>query len=207
MKLYYAPGTCSLAVHVALIWTGEPYEIIKVDQSSEAFKKINPMGAVPALEDGASGIMTQVDSLLTYIATKYPEKKLMGAEGIKGQQEFHQWLAFLSSDLHPAFGPIFSPQRYSIETDTISMNSVKAAANERLRKIIYILDNHLSEKDYIVNNELSYADPLAYIMTRWLGATNINVDEFPNLARHFKLLGKDPAIIQAEKEQGIRKKT
>ena len=78
MKLYYAPGTCALAVHVALIWAGDDYQVEQVVLGSDAYKKINPMGAVPALVDGDSGVMLQADSLLKYISNKYPDAAMGG---------------------------------------------------------------------------------------------------------------------------------
>lgn len=204
MKLYYAPGTCALAVHVALIWSGKPYELIKVDLASEEYKKINPMGAVPALEDGDSGIMTQADSLLNYIAASYPDKTMAGDSSICGKQLFDQWLAFLGGDLHTAYGPIFNPQRYTVKQDEESLANAKASANARLRMIYAILDSHLSDKDYIVDNRLSCADPYAYVMTRWLVYTDVSLDEFPHVKQHFERLADEPAVIQAEQEQGIR---
>lgn len=101
MKLYYAPGTCALGVHVALIWSGQPYEIEQVELGSEEYKQINPLGAVPALVDGDSGVMSQAESLFHYISAKFPEKKMTGGDSLEERQKYDQWLSFLSSDYTP----------------------------------------------------------------------------------------------------------
>ncbi|NRB39995.1 MAG: glutathione S-transferase family protein [Pseudomonadales bacterium] len=204
MKLYYAPGTCALAVHIALIWSGEPYELVKVDLASETFKKINPMSAVPALEDGDSGIMTQADSLMNYISASYPDKQMSGDTCINGKQKYNQWMAFISSDLHSAYGPVFNPQRCTIKQDEDSLANAKASASTRLRIVFGVLDKHLDGKEYIVADRLTCADPFAYIMTRWLTYTDVSIDEFPHVKSHFQRLAQEPAVIQAETEQGIR---
>lgn len=204
MKLYYAPGTCALAVHVALIWAETDYELIKVELNSEAFLQINPMGAVPAVQDGNSGIMTQADSLMNYIAAKFPEKNMAGDSNIHAKQQFDQWLAFLGGDLHPAFGPVFNPQRFTVKQDEESLASVKGAANVRLRSMYRILDKHLTDQDYIVNNRLTCVDPYAYVMTRWLPFSDVKIEEFPYVKRHFERLANEPGVIRAEKEQGLR---
>ena len=68
MKLYYAPGTCALACWIALEWANADYEVQKVDYADPAYKKINPLGMVPALDIGGSRAMTQANAILQYIA-------------------------------------------------------------------------------------------------------------------------------------------
>ena len=57
MKLYYAPGACSLAPHIALEEVGERYELARVDlaanqQNSPEYLRLNPKARVPVLTDG-----------------------------------------------------------------------------------------------------------------------------------------------------------
>ena len=68
MKLYYAPGTCALACWIALEWANADYELQKVDYADPEYKKINPLGMVPALDIGGSRAMTQADAILQHIA-------------------------------------------------------------------------------------------------------------------------------------------
>ena len=204
MKLYYAPGTCAFAVHTALIWCGADYEIEKVELGSDAYKTINPMGAVPALIDGDSGIMTQLTSLLKYICRKYPKKNIGDLDGSKNEQALDQWLAFLGSDLHPAFGPVFSTKQYTTKHDDDSLNAVRKAAKQRLDNVYKVLDQHLAGKDYIVGNMKSVADAYAYIMTTWVSYTGLDLDDYPNVKRLFNNMAQDPGIIQARKEEGLR---
>ncbi len=72
MKLYYAPGTCALACCIALEWANADYEVQKVDYADPAYKKINPLGMVPALDIDGSRAMTQADAILQYIADATP---------------------------------------------------------------------------------------------------------------------------------------
>ena len=132
MKLYYAPGACSLAVHTVLIWAGDDYELEKAEIDSDALKAINPMGAVPVLIDGDRKPMTQLTSLLKYIGRKFPEKNLCGPGGLENDQELDQWLSFLGSDLHPAFGPPFAPEKYTEKTDDESLNDIRNAGKKQL---------------------------------------------------------------------------
>ena len=82
MKLYYAPGTCALACWIALEWAGADYEAVRADYKSEEYQRINPLGAVPALDIGGKRAMTQAPAILQYIADTHPESRL-GTKGWK----------------------------------------------------------------------------------------------------------------------------
>src|SRR4026209_145939 len=80
MKLYYFPGSCALADHVVLEWTGAPYEAIKLDRAgtkSPEFLQLNPSGAVPVLVDG-DFVLTQNVAILSYLAEQHPKARLFG---------------------------------------------------------------------------------------------------------------------------------
>ena len=77
LTLYYAPGACSLTVHIVLEWIGQPYEAVKVDYSDPAYKKVNPADAVPALYYGGARPLTQNAAILQYLATMHPAATLM----------------------------------------------------------------------------------------------------------------------------------
>jgi glutathione S-transferase len=64
MKLYFAPGTCALACWIALEWAGADYEVAKVDPGSDSYRRVNPLGMVPALDIGGARAMTQADAIL-----------------------------------------------------------------------------------------------------------------------------------------------
>lgn len=103
MKLYYAPGTCALACWVALEWTKADYEAVRADSSSEEYKRINPLAAVPALDIGGKRAMTQASAILTYIADKHPEAELGSKGGAEEDFALNEIMSFLASDFHPAF--------------------------------------------------------------------------------------------------------
>lgn len=148
--------------------------------------------------------MTQVHALLSYIVAKFPEKKLAGNNTIRDKQRFDQWLAFLNGDLHPAYAPIFRPDRFTKDDDEASLANVKSVADTRLRTVFQVLNNHLEGKQYMLGDKLSCVDPFAYILTSWLHYTGVHLDEFPALKKYFERMQDVPAIIQARKEQGIQ---
>ena len=77
IKLFYAPGTCALAVHIVLEWIGEQYELQLVKLGDPEYLKINPLGQVPAIIDSDREVMNQADAILKYLAQKYPVNRLV----------------------------------------------------------------------------------------------------------------------------------
>ncbi len=152
-------------MHTVLAWSNIKYTIEKVAIGSEEYKQINPLGAVPALVDGDRPVMTQADSLLKYIAKKPGNGKFIPNHDIQAEQQLDQWLAFIGSDLHPAYGPVFNQQRYTTATDEQSLAAVKAAAELRLDTLYQILDQHLAQNTFMTGDQKSIADPYAYVIT------------------------------------------
>ena len=114
MKLYYSPGACSLADHIVLEWIGQPYETRRVsreERRSPDYLAINPAGAVPALED-EGWALTQNAAILHYLTDKFPQSGLDGGSDPRARAEVNRWLAFVNSDVHPAFKPLFGATAY-----------------------------------------------------------------------------------------------
>ena len=114
MKLYYSPGACSLAPHIALEEAGLPYEAIEVDlkshtvkKTNEDFYKINPKGYVPALKLDDGALITEVAVTLQYIGDLKAEAKLLPAPGSLYRFRCQEWLNFIATELHKAFAPAF----------------------------------------------------------------------------------------------------
>jgi glutathione S-transferase len=106
LVLYFAPGSSSMAVHIALHEVGAPFEprpmsFHKHDMRSSAFRAINPAGKVPTLiVDGRP--LTEVAACLFYLAKRFPEAKLLPANDIEAEAQAVSWMSFIASTLHPA---------------------------------------------------------------------------------------------------------
>ena len=107
MKLYYSPGACSLAVHIALEELGAPYEIELVSTSDgstrgEAHLTRNPKGRVPVLAIG-DGVLTEAAAIMTYLATSNLSSVLGEADPMRLSRAV-EWMSWLSSGVHA--GPV-----------------------------------------------------------------------------------------------------
>lgn len=199
MKLYFAPGTCALAPHIALEWAEANYDTQGVTLGDPEYLKINPLGAVPALEDG-NILMTQADAILKYIAEKYPAAELAAQDTIESNYELDKWLAFLTGDLHPAFYPYFSPARYTVDSNEDAYAKVREAGSLLIAKFLTHLNQHMKGKKHIALGKRTIADPYAFSMLRWAQP----LDGYPELKRFFECMKEDAGVVAAMKMQGIK---
>ena len=200
MKLYFTPGTCALADHIVLAWIGKPYEVQKVPREERQqpwFLKLNPAGAVPVYEEDG-WVLTQNGAILNYLADKFPEAKLGGDGTAKGRAEVNRWLAFVNSDMHPAFKPLFGFTSYL--DDPVVIEKTKANARETLRKMFERVDAQLAGRDWLVGMR-SIVDPYLFVTLRWATKQNIDLSGLDHLARFMQRMDADAGVRKALAEQ------
>ena len=202
MKLYYSPNTCASADHIVLEWIGKPYQtqrLSREERAMPAFKAITPAGAVPVLEvDG--WVLTQNAAILNYLVDTNPEAKLGGDGSAKGRAEVNRWLAFVNSDVHPAFKPLFGATAYL--EDPAAIEKTKENAKASLRTLFTRADAQLAGNDWITGTR-SVADPYLYITLRWARATGVDLTGLDNLARFFARIEADPGVRKVLVEEGL----
>ncbi|MCI4569269.1 glutathione S-transferase N-terminal domain-containing protein [Lysobacter sp. CFH 32150] len=202
MKLYTTPGACSLADHIALEWIGEPYEAVivsKEERKLPAYLAINPNGAVPALDDGG-WILTQNAAILNYLADLYPASKLGGDGSPRSRAEINKWLAFVNSDVHPAFKPLFGSTSYL--DDAAAIEKSRDDARNKLRDLFAKIDAQLAGKDWLTGAR-SIADPYLYVVLRWARASEVDLSGFDNLDRFMRAMRADAGVKKATKAEGL----
>lgn len=194
MLLYYTPGTCALACWIALEWAGADYRVEKVDPHSEAYRKVNPLAQVPAIDIGGPRPVGQAGAILHYIAERYPEKHLGADEGLEAALAFNETMSFLTGDFHPAFWPWFVPQRYTTDTQKEALAQVRAAAEPRVARVLEHLDGLIGDSGHVHAGRRSVADAYAFVMARWSERMKPSWRDFPHLAGFIKRMGEDEAV-------------
>lgn len=203
MKLYYMPGACSLADHISLEWTGQPYETHQLshdDLKKEAFLAINPLGAVPALELDDGEVLTQNAAILNYLADSYPEAKLGGDGTPRSRAEVNRWLGFVNADMHPAFKPLFGATAY-LEEEAV-VEQTKDNAKQTLQGHFARADKQLADRDWLAGKR-SIADPYFFVLIRWAEMMKIDLSGMKNLQRFFERMQADSGVKRALEAEGL----
>lgn len=203
MKLYYLPGACSLADHIVLEWIGQPYETYRVareELGSPEYLRINPSGAVPALQESDGWVLTENAAILNYLADTYPEAALGGDGSPRGRAEVNRWLAFVNSEVHPTFKPIFRAERF-IDGER-EQEALRANAIARLRGYFERLDAQLAGKDWLTGSR-SFADPYLFVVLRWAAAKGVDLSGLDQLARFQQRMLADAGVQAAMGKEGL----
>jgi glutathione S-transferase len=196
IKLYYMPGACSLADLIVLEWTRTPYEAVRMHHAtlkSPQYLAKNPSGAVPLLEHGDWSVTENV-AILGYLADLHPEAQLFGDGTARGRAEVMRWLGYLNSDVHKAFGPIFTPQRYLAAPEL--SDQLAQSARTRVRGQLALLDQRLSDRDWLTGQR-SVADPYLFVITRWAVSKQVGLEAFANLSRFAERMNDDAGVRAA----------
>jgi glutathione S-transferase len=200
MKLFYAPGVCSLSPHIVLKESGLPFETVKTDiktkttEGGDDYKKTNPLGYVPALALHDGTILTEGPAIVQYVADKVPEKKLAPANGTLERYKMQSWLNFVSSELHKGFSPLFNPAM---------PEEAKQIAKDRLATRFAHLDAHFAKNNYLMGKDFSPPDAYAFAVLRWTAPTKIDLAPYPNIQAFMKRMQARPAVQAAMQAEGL----
>ena len=182
--LYYAPGTASMVVHLALLETGAPYRLERVDfsagaQRAPAYLALNPAGVVPTLLiDGRA--VTESAALLLVLAERHPEAGLAPAPGTAQRDAWHQWILYLSTTPAATFRLWFYPADLGADEHA---PAVRAALQRRIESAWTLLDAHLAANGpYLLGREFSAADLLLTMLMRWSRRMPRPATQWPALA-------------------------
>ncbi len=203
MKLYSKPGACSTADHIALQWTGQPFEVEVVTQQQikePDFLALNPAGSVPVVVDG-DFVLTQNAAIMGYIADSYPAAGLAGDGSKQQRAEATRWLAFCNSDLHPSFTPLFAPGLFM--TGAENYDTVKELAKKRVRKHYETVDKRLAETGEWLAGFRSFADPYLFITLGWAKKLGIDLSDLSHVQAFHQRMSADPGVQTAFKAEGL----
>lgn len=200
MKLYYKPGACSLAPHIVLSEAGFSYDLEVVDlkekktASGADFLKINPRGAVPAIETESGAVITQNAAILQYIGDQSDVAAFKPAYGTVERARLQEALGFCG-DLHVAFGGLFVP--------TLSEEAkvaVVASINRRMGQFEAMLGD---DNAFWLGNDFTQADAYVSVIIGWGVAMKIDLTAYPKaLALRERVMAR-PAVQKALKEEGL----
>lgn len=204
LTLYYRPGACALAPHIVLNWIGHDYDAVSAPRG-DSYKEINPTGAVPALQFLDGGVLTQAGAILQYLAEAFDRADLLGGREPRNHAEVLKWISFFTGDFHPAFFPVFVPQRYTTHKDEESRLAAMDAGILLVQNGLNIIEQQLSGKDWFVGSNKTIVDTYAVPMLRWANLRlNGGLEGWPVAATFYRMICKDDGVIAAMKTHGIQ---
>jgi glutathione S-transferase len=188
-----------MAPHLALAEIGCDYELVRVGfddpaEASEEYRRLNPWGRVPTLQDG-DFVLTESAAILLYLAERFPEARLLPAAA-RERADAYRWLLYLTNTLQPAFLRFFYPQRYGSDAD-------REAAT--LGEHFDWIDGELREREWLVGDERSAADLFLFMLVRWGRRLAPPAWERPALRAHAQRMLARPAVLRMLDEQGLER--
>ncbi len=205
--LYFSPGACSLASHILLEECGAAYEaklvaLAKGEQRTEAYRKINPHGKVPALAvDGK--VVTQNVAILPYIAGQFPDADLLPSDPV-GLAHCVGLAGWLASAVHVAFSLILHPERPAggAEIGAAALKAISDNARKTYWACMEEIDDRLSGKQWMMGDQYTFLDPYALVFYGWGRRVEMPMADLKNYTAFKDRMMERPAVRTVlEKEQ------
>lgn len=206
-KLFYAPGACSMAVHIALYECGAPCELANVPLRKEGkekdpeFLKINPRGAVPVLVDG-NLVIREGAAILIYLLEK--EKSALLPQSGEGRAHALEWLMWNNATLHPAYSRVFWLKR-SMQ-DSEQKEALMHLAIDRLNLLWDDAESRLASSKFLAGDILTIGDILMTVIANWNAWLPEPIAFGPNVKRVLKHVSTRPAYQKALQAEGVEYK-
>jgi glutathione S-transferase len=193
MKLYYAPGACSLAVHIALRESGLPFVLARVYLLDHTladgadYYGINPKGYVPLLELASGERLGEVAVILQYIADRQ-NGTLAPAFGSLARYRLMEWLNFIATEIHKGLGPLWKPT---------TPDAYKATVLQAVGKRLDFVAEALADKPYLTGDRFTIADAYLFTIVNWHNFLKFDLDRWPALQRFQARVAERPAVHAA----------
>ncbi|NNG83042.1 MULTISPECIES: glutathione binding-like protein [Acinetobacter Taxon 24D] len=201
MKLYYAPGACSLASHIILNEINVDFDLERVNLKTHKTEKgadyytINPKGYVPALEINPGLILTENVAILPFLAQHDPKQDLIPPSGL-GRAKVLEWLGYLNSELHDAYAVFFGA--------SLSDEAKEKAYAEIDRLLVYIEKAIAeSDNDYLVDDNFGPADAYLFVLTNWSNGIGHDLTPYNNIIALRNKVAERQSVQIAMRDEGL----
>ena len=200
MKLYYAPSACSMAPHIVLEELGLKHDLDKVDLGTKKtenggdFLAVNGKGYVPALDIGKGEMLTEVSTILQYLADTAGNEAVLPKFGSFARYRAMEMLNFVSSELHKGLGGLFNK---AMPEDG------RKAIIEKVSLRLDWLNGVLGKQDYLLGKSFSVADAYAFTVLNWGQWVGVDMAKWPNITAFLKRMAARPSVQAAMRAEGL----
>lgn len=202
LKFYYSAGACSLAAHIILQESGEPYRAIRIDlskgeQRTPEYLQIHPLGRVPVLlfDDGEP--LTENTAILPYLGKRFG----LWPRDDRAEARALSVIGFFATSVHPAFAHIGRAGRYA--TDAACQQHVQEVARGAVMDYMREADLLLEGREWF-GEQYSVLDPYGFFFYNWaVRKSGAPVRELKNYAAFNERMLARPAVRQVLEKEGI----
>jgi glutathione S-transferase len=202
-KLYYAPGTCALASHIALEEAGAAYRAERLDfksnqQNSPDYLAINPKGRVPALVTD-HGVLTETPAILAFIAQIFPQAKLAPFDDAFKLAEVQAFNSYLCSTVHVAHAHKMRGPRWA--TEESSFADMKRMVPKSFGACFALIERDFIKGPWVMGDTYTICDPYLFTIGTWLEGDSVDVSTLPKVIAHRKRMLERPAVRKVVEEE------
>lgn len=204
LTLYYAPGSCALASHIALEEAGADYVAVALDlkagdQRQAAYLALNPLGRVPALAvDGV--VLTENAAVLAYIAQRFPEAGLAPIGDPLAFARVQGFNLFLASTVHPCHAHGVRGSRWA--DDPAAIEAMKAKVPQTMGDCFQLIEQDWLVGPWVMGEAYSICDPYLFTIARWLEGDRVDPTRFPKVEAHRRRMAERPAVRKVLADEG-----
>jgi len=203
LTLYYAPHTCALASHIALVESGARFETVRVDFAKEeqrkpAYLKVNPKGRVPALATGR-GILTETPAILAYLSQSFPRAKLAPLEDPFAFAQVQAFNSYICATLHVAHAHRMRGYRWA--DDPAAIAEMKRKVPDSVGACWAQVENDLFAGPWAMGEAYTICDPYLFTVAQWMEADGIDPQNYPKVLDHRTRMAERPEVKRALVEE------
>jgi glutathione S-transferase len=205
-KLYYAPGTCALATHIALEEAGAPYEAVLVNfsfqsQRSVEYLAVNPKGRVPALVT-ETGMLTETPALLYFVAQRFPNAKLAPLADPFALAQVQEFNSYLCSTVHVAHAHRMRGTRWA--DDNAAIEAMKRKVPSNVTECFGLIENNLLKGPWVMGDHYTICDPYLFTIASWIEGDGVDTTKVPRVMAHRRRMLARPAVQKAVAAEGTQ---
>ena len=203
MKLYYAPGACSLAAHIILNEINVDFDLVRVDLKTHQTEKgadyyaVNPKGYVPALEINPGLVLTENVAILPFLAQHDPKQDLIPPSGL-GRAKVLEWLGYLNSELHDAYAVFFGAPLD---------DAGKQKGYAEIDRLLTYIESAIvkSDNEYLVDDNFGPADAYLFVLTNWSKGIEHSLAPYPKIQALRDKVAARQSVQVAMRDEGLIK--
>jgi len=202
LTLYYSPGACSMAAHIVLEESGEKYELKRVDlakgeQRTEAYRKIHPLGRVPALQLDNGEPLSENTAILPYLGKRYG----LWPKDLLGEAKALSLIGYFAANVHPAHAHISRPERYA--TDASHFPDIQAQGRKTFQEYLTQIDGMLAGRQWF-SDQYSALDPYGLLFYAWGVRRELPVAELKNYSAFKDRMLLRPAVRRVVDDEKVK---